>query len=270
MTTTAHRAKVAPQSSIDRIMNCLKEAQKIRGLNDLTRSPEFTKWRRDTEVAIERIFGTETRHIRDFKEIHYSPAATTSSASDTYYLECYQRGIDRACAILQSFTDELTEYGVQSGSDPVSAVSKIRAVCSAFHRVVRRLRDRRQGRPALEVNDEYDVQDLMNALLAVFFDDIRREEWTPSYAGGASRMDFLLKQPQIVVEVKRAREGLSEREIGEQLIVDIEKYQTHPKCRTLVCFVYDPEGRIGNPVGLQNDLSGKRSSLDVEIIVMPV
>ncbi|MCU1275952.1 MAG: REase DpnII-MboI, partial [Bryobacterales bacterium] len=30
---------------------------------------------------------------------------------------------------------------------------------------------------------------------------------TPSYGGGASRMDFLLKEEQIVVEAKMARAG---------------------------------------------------------------
>ena len=42
------------------------------------------------------------------------------------------------------------------------------------------------------MEDEYDVQDLFHALLTIYFEDIRKEEWSPSYAGGASRMDFLL------------------------------------------------------------------------------
>jgi REase_DpnII-MboI len=60
-----------------------------------------------------------------------------------------------------------------------------------FHGVVRQLRERHDSRPTLAVADEYDVQDLFHALLSIYFDDIRAEEWAPSYAGGASRMDFL-------------------------------------------------------------------------------
>jgi len=63
-----------------------------------------------------------------------------------------------------------------------------------FHNVVKQLRSRYNGRPTVDVEDEYDVQDLLHALLRLYFEDVRVEEWTPSYAGGSSRMDFLLKK----------------------------------------------------------------------------
>lgn len=66
-----------------------------------------------------------------------------------------------------------------------------------FHSVARQLRKRYNERPTLDVDDEYDVQDLLHALLRLYFDDIRTEEWTPSSAGGSSRMDFLLKKEKI-------------------------------------------------------------------------
>ena len=117
------------------------------------------------------------------------------------------------------------------------------------------MRSRHSSRSTLEIEDEYDVQDLLHALLKIHFDDIRAEEWTPSYAGGSSRMDFLLKNEQIVVEVKKTRKNLSDREVGEQLLIDIAKYSRHQDCKILVCFVYDPEARIGNLTGLENDLN---------------
>ena len=55
----------------------------------------------------------------------------------------------------------------------------------------------------LDVQDEYDVQDLFHALLHIHFEDIRPEEWAPSFAGASSRMDFLLKQEQIIIEIKK-------------------------------------------------------------------
>ena len=59
--------------------------------------------------------------------------------------------------------------------------------------------------------------------------------------GGASRMDFLLKNEKLVVEAKMTRAALTEKQIGEQLIVDAAGYSTHPDCTILVCFIYDPE-----------------------------
>ena len=102
------------------------------------------------------------------------------------------------------------------------------------------------------------------------FDDIRTEERTPSYAGSSSRMDFLLKNEQLVVEVKRTRDNLRDRGVGEQLIIDIAKYKEHPDCETLICFVYDPEGFISNPTGLENDLNKLSSDkLKVSVYVAP-
>jgi hypothetical protein len=151
----------------------------------------------------------------------------------------------------------------------IEPVELVRKICSRFHAVARQIRDRRNGRSTLDVQDEYDVQNLIHALLKIHFDDIRPEEWTPSYAGGSSRMDFLLKNEKIVIEVKKTRQNLTERDIGTQLIEDIERYKEHPDCGLLFCFIYDPEGRIGNPRGLENDLSKDNQRVKVEVAVFP-
>jgi len=138
-----------------------------------------------------------------------------------------------------------------------------------FHRIVGQLQKGHNGRPTLDVNDEYDVQDLFHALLMLFFDDIRPEEWTPSYAGGASRIDFLLPELETVVEIKKTRPSLSTKDLGEQLLVDIAKYKGHPNCRNIFCMVYDPEGRIANPRGVENDLN-KQSTPEIAVRVLIV
>jgi len=53
-------------------------------------------------------------------------------------------------------------------------------------------------------------------LLKIYFDDIRTEEWTPSRAGKASRMDFLLKKEKCVIEVKKTRKTLKGKEVGDE------------------------------------------------------
>ena len=126
-------------------------------------------------------------------------------------------------------------------------------IITRFHLIVRQLRYRYNSRKTIDVSDEYDVQDLLHSLLYLYFDDVRREEWTPSYAGKCSRQDFLLKNENIVIEVKKTRSGLAEKELSDQLIIDIARYRSHPNCKTLVCFVYDPEERIKNPIGIEND-----------------
>ena len=143
---------------------------------------------------------------------------------------------------------------LSNGETKNKSQQELNLLFERFFKVARQLRNRHDNRDTISISDEYDVQDLLHALLLIFYDDVRPEEWTPSYAGGALRMDFLLKEIDTVIEVKKTRPNMSNKDLGEQLIIDIEKYQTHPNCKQLCCFVYDPEGILGNPIGIKNDL----------------
>ena len=138
-----------------------------------------------------------------------------------------------------------------------NSIKDLELLLSRFNRVARQLRARHNRRETIVIKDEYDAQDLLHALLRLYFDDVRAEEWTPSYAGKSARMDFVLKKEKIVIEVKMTRETLSEKERGDQLIVDAERYESHPDCKKLICFIYDPDGFIFNPEGLKHDLEQK-------------
>ncbi len=91
--------------------------------------------------------------------------------------------------------------------------------------------------------------------MKLHFEDIRDEDWVPEYAGGKTRVDFLLKTEKIIIEVKKTRDSLKDKEIGNQLISDIAHYKEHPDCEKIICFVYDPDCHIKNPRGLERDLN---------------
>lgn len=145
----------------------------------------------------------------------------------------------------------------------VATKQAISRICDRFDLVAKQLSHRYSNRTTLAINDEYDVQDLLHSLLVLFFSDVRPEEYTPSYAGSSSRMDFLLKEENTVIEVKY---DLANKDVVEQLAIDITKYRAHPDCKTLVCFVYDPKSQIQNPRGLETDL-GKSSTKELEVFV---
>jgi REase_DpnII-MboI len=157
-----------------------------------------------------------------------------------------------------------------SGTEKPTQRERVAMICSRLHLVARQLRVRHDGRSTLEIRDEYDVQDLLHALLRIDFEDVRTEEWTASYAGGSARMDFLLKTEQIVIEAKIARKGHVAKQISDELIIDVARYREHRDCRSLVCLVYDPDDHIGNPRGVENDLRKlSDSQLQVTVIVVP-
>jgi hypothetical protein len=161
------------------------------------------------------------------------------------------------------------EGTVSAPSEELNKISGIEIIITRFHAVARQLRNRYGRRDTLEVEDEYDVQDLFHSLLTLYFNDIRPEEWAPSYAGGCSRVDFLLPEIDTVIEVKKTRPSMTTKDLGEQLIVDIAKYRKHPGCKKLVCFVYDPEGRVANPGGLESDLSNCDETIQVQTVIVP-
>jgi hypothetical protein len=73
-----------------------------------------------------------------------------------------------------------------------------------------------------------------------------------------------------IIEIKKTREKLTHKEVGEQLIIDIARYKSHPDCKNLICFVYDPERRIKNPRGIENDLSKTTDGLGVKVFIRPI
>ncbi|HEU5415005.1 MAG TPA: hypothetical protein VFW31_14650 [Candidatus Angelobacter sp.] len=150
-----------------------------------------------------------------------------------------------------------------------NAAARLLQLAESFDRVAVRLKTRRSGREPLLIKDEYDVQYVMGALLETQFEDVRSEDWIANYAGGATRVDFCLKQESTFVETKMMRDGLTDHKLGGELIIDIEHYKQRADCRSLLCFVYDPDHRLKNPRALENDLTKQHGSLAVTILVRP-
>lgn len=148
-------------------------------------------------------------------------------------------------------------------------LDKIANLFNRFHRFAIQLRRRHGDRNTIQIGDEYDVQDVMHALLRLEFDDVRDEEYTPSYAGGSTRIDFVLPQQRVAIEVKMTRTTLKDAQVGTELIADAARYASHPDVDTLICFVYDPSALLKNPDGLQADLEKLPASVNIQIFIRP-
>jgi hypothetical protein len=122
-------------------------------------------------------------------------------------------------------------------------LTQLETLLRRLPRVVRQLRVRQGDRPAFRVVDEKDLEDLLRAVLPLHSDDVRPECRAPRYAAG-TRTDFLLAPEQVAVTAKVASSALREPHLAEQLREDGAYYRQHGKCRTLVAFVYDPEGLV--------------------------
>ncbi len=214
----------------------------------------FTEWQTQTINFLKTILPNNSVYIINFeKRVN----------------QAYKSEVEAGIGILRAVKEDL-ENGICDEIEVKRTPTELlENIFGRFHLIARQLRSRYNNRSTLDITDEYDVQDLIHAILMLNFDDIRAEEWTPSYAGKCARMDFLLKTEQIVIEIKKTRRGLTEKELGGQLIEDIARYKTHPDCKLLLCFVYDPEGLIANPRGIENDLRRVDSDMPVEVVIRP-
>jgi REase_DpnII-MboI len=195
--------------------------------------------------------------------LYYEAEAHESLSRCTFLLEFFKL----AKRFLGQVQTQLSHLSSETSLPMTNSLALVKSICTRFHLAAKQLQERHEKRPTLEIKDEYDVQDFLHSLLRVHFNDIRPEEWTPSYAGSASRMDFLLKSDQIAVEAKMTRPGRANKEIANELTVDAARYRSHQHCKTLVCLVYDPSGVIKNPRGFEADLS---QLSDSRLNVLPV
>lgn len=154
-----------------------------------------------------------------------------------------------------------------SPTKPSEIGELLETLLKGLRRAMHPLTHRRKGAQALSFSTEYDVQDLLHALLRPWVADIRPEEFTPSYAGSSTRMDFLLPKYKLVIELKFVRERNHARKIGDELIVDVDHYRQHPNCNELWCVVFDQDHLLPNAEGLKNDLEGTRTTKDGTINV---
>jgi len=171
--------------------------------------------------------------------------------------------------ILQKMKKYVIENPSNYEHEKNDTIDQLTKIIKNFHRVTVQLAKRKHGRPPYIIEKEYDVQDLLYAFLSIVFDDVRREEWTPSYCGSSKRVDFLLKKEKIIIEAKIASETHNAKDIGDELLIDIAHYKEISYCELLICLIYDPGYHIENPLGFAGDIeknSTKNFLVSLDII----
>lgn len=257
-------------NKIERLEKFLEGAQEFMSQNITCDDSKFEAWNNSLLRFIDSNYDKATYDI--FKGRSYSLSIWTFGTPISDFIKAFKRDLQTTIEDLKMLIEEEKDEPPCSDDEvtmsSIDATQLIINLFNRFHMICKQLRVRHDDRNTLDVCDEYDVQDLMHALLCIYFDDIRAEEWTPSYAGSCSRMDFLLKKEKIVIEIKKTRSGLQDKQVGEQLIIDIDRYKSHQDCKNLLCFIYDPEERISNPRGLESDLTKVTDGLNVIVIVI--
>lgn len=218
---------------------------------------KYKNWTVRVKKLIEDSYGKESDYYVDFNK-----------AGNSGYASNYKRLVTSYKPIFDAARDDLPHSTLHtSAQSETSALNKMLNILNKFPSFARKLKRRYDNRTPLEIVDEYDVQDMLYAILTLHFDDIRAEEYTPSFGGGSSRQDFLLKKEKIVIEVKKTRQSLNAAKVGGEALIDMARYRTHKDCDVLVFFIYDPDHHVSNPQGLVDDLESQDEQGRVKVVI---
>ena len=231
-------------------------------------SEEYSLWKYKTDNVIKHLFGETSSEYLSIHSRLFPKYIGNPFGMEIDYHQVYLKHLDSLYAELKGYEKVIELSDEDEPTNERYAISLLVHILSHFHTFARQLNKRHNNRNTFEIEDEYDVQDLFHALLKLYFDDIRAEEWTPSYAGSSSRIDFFIPELELAIEIKKTRKGLGNNEAKEQLAIDKDHYRCKENIKHLICFVYDPDGRIQNPRGFEKDLA-QDGPLKTDVYVRP-
>ncbi|MEV6062162.1 hypothetical protein [Nocardia asteroides] len=196
----------------------------------------------------------------------YQTDQTASGLNFSYWMYPTK---DKFIAPFRQQVNYLSETLARIGSNPSSAVALdfLENATRKLPVTFTLLAGGHRERAGIGVDDEYDVQHILHAILVLHFEEVEPEEPTPRMAGASSRLDFLLKQERVAIETKMIRPGLSKSKLRSELADDIVYFRAHPHADSLFVFVYDPLRKITNPTGFENDLNSDSDDFKIRVVI---
>ena len=82
------------EATLSRLRAQLAVLPSLRGGSD--GSPEFKRWQRVTRVVLERAFGRDATHVREFGDLYFGLTAFSVDTSDEEFIEAFNRSLEEA------------------------------------------------------------------------------------------------------------------------------------------------------------------------------
>lgn len=130
---------------------------------------------------------------------------------------------------------------------------------------------KKQPKTVIKIEDEYDVQDLLYVSLKSVFPTIKYENPLAKFGGKSTRLDFVLMEEGIIIEVKQINESeKNDSKFTDQLKIDIESYHVLEYLTDLIFYIYAPKAiqDINNFLEIQGKRSIEERTFNVKVIVV--
>ncbi|MCU0436363.1 MAG: hypothetical protein MUC49_00510 [Raineya sp.] len=129
----------------------------------------------------------------------------------------------------------------------------------------------RKPKSIIKIEDEYDVQDILYVIFKSVFPNIKYENPLAKFGGTSTRLDFVLVEEGIIIEVKQISESeISDKKFISQIKVDIESYHVLDYLNEIIFFVFAPKAiqDINSFMELEGERTIQEKTFNVKVIVV--
>lgn len=204
--------------------------------------------------SLEEIKITQTPEAQDYyRQIHNAKMerANIIDAATNRKMLPLEEGNDYTQELL--FENTLKQN--KQSEDPSFAI--VERVCERIARTANLLRNRtRKGKNPFVVEDEYDIQDILQATLRAFIQHSVQENPLPKLAGSASRADITIEELGLLIEIKYVRGPNDQKQLVEDFAQDVMLYSKWENLKEFFYLVYNSDD-LRDPEELES-LSGSK------------
>lgn len=166
-------------------------------------------------------------------------------------LESVKKGIHSGLILGSTKNQSMTDTNIEM------VINVLKNFSAGANRLLNRSRADKKGK-SYTIDDEYDVQDLLYAILKPLIPDLNEENPTPKSAGDSGRIDLCSKENSFIIEIKYAKDKDRSKKLALECRDRILKYKDYPGLKWMLLFFYDPQHSIDDRHNFQNELSATK------------
>lgn len=152
---------------------------------------------------------------------------------------------------------------------PAPDTAMVELLCKRLPQAARILSVRsRKGKTPYLIADEYDVQDLLHAILRAYLRYSVQEDPLPKVAGAKSgRTDISIEELGVLIEIKYVHGPEDQKRLFEEYSQDLVLYAQWPHLKTLIYLIYNSadlrDAEAFDKLSSTQEISGKRFTVKV-------
>lgn len=252
---------------VSQLRNLKNDIPRLRELHPKSKEDDFSRWKESVAGCVLVALDNDTNHpLYERMNKIFSDGQNNVPAFRRLYLKPAElAGVE---SIIDNVISLLEDNIKSNSSYSADKMVILTGIFKNFHKFAQQLKDRQNGATPIFIEDEYALQDFVHAILRLHFRNVQNEVPLSEYCGKESRIDFVLKDERIGIEVKFASDNLKDSRLRHQVIEDKEQYIKSDQFDVIVFFIYDPQMVLNKPEVFY-DIEEQTDKCDIKVVVAP-